>query len=347
MAHSSGTTDSPGSDTPGSDSRDADSPAADSPPPPAGSDGVVGGTRQLRTMRADGTPVYRHRQPVSMPAVAVNRLGPTASAAADAARDTPGPPEHRHAHDFLVLTYVEADAGAIEVDGASRPLRAGEVHALLPGQVVKPVVTTSPAGGRAWSVSFVPDAVPALASVSPLSWTRHPLLSLFAPQAGVALVPEPDRDRWSRHLADLAAELAAPERLGAREAVTSLLTRVLVDAARLAPRQPDTRDALVERVFDRIEETFREPISTADVAAALGYTPGHLTTLVRERTGRPLLEWITERRLTEVRRLLRETDLPLGVVAARTGLRDASYLVRRFRGHYGVTPQRWREAQTR
>ncbi|OLT45284.1 hypothetical protein BJF85_01515 [Saccharomonospora sp. CUA-673] len=120
-----------------------------------------------------------------------------------------------------------------------------------------------------------------------------------------------------------------------------------MDGARLAPPRPDARDALVERVFDRIEETFREPISAADVAAALGYTPGHLTTLLRRRTGRPLLEWITERRLTEVRRMLRETDLPLGVIAARTGLRDASYLVRRFRARYGSTPQRWREAQTR
>ena len=58
-----------------------------------------------------------------------------------------------------------------------------------------------------------------------------------------------------------------------------------------------------------------------------------------------LLAWITERRMTEVRRILRETDLPLGVVAYRTGLRDASYLVRRFRDRYGVTPERWRRAQ--
>jgi AraC-like DNA-binding protein len=43
--------------------------------------------------------------------------------------------------------------------------------------------------------------------------------------------------------------------------------------------------------------------------------------------------------------MLRETDLPLDAVAARTGLRDATYLVRRFRGRYGVTPQRWRQTQ--
>ncbi|WFE34632.1 helix-turn-helix transcriptional regulator [Micromonospora sp. WMMD975] len=73
--------------------------------------------------------------------------------------------------------------------------------------------------------------------------------------------------------------------------------------------------------------------------------PGHLTTVLRRRTGRPLLEWITERRMIEVRRMLRETDLPLDVVAARTGLRDAAYLVRRFRERYGITPQRWRRSQ--
>ncbi|AYY14855.1 AraC family transcriptional regulator [Actinobacteria bacterium YIM 96077] len=43
--------------------------------------------------------------------------------------------------------------------------------------------------------------------------------------------------------------------------------------------------------------------------------------------------------------MLRETDLPLDVIAARTGLRDATYLVRRFRDRYGITPQRWRHSQ--
>ena len=42
--------------------------------------------------------------------------------------------------------------------------------------------------------------------------------------------------------------------------------------------------------------------------------------------------------------MLRETDLPLGVVASRTGLRR-HYLVRRFRDRYGITPQRWRRSQ--
>jgi AraC-like DNA-binding protein len=146
-------------------------------------------------------------------------------------------------------------------------------------------------------------------------------------------------------MADLAGELADPGRLGAREAAVALLTRILIASARLAPRAQAAPDPLVERVFAEIEARFREPVSASDVARALGYTAGHLTTVLRRRTGRALLEWITERRMIEVRRMLRETDLPLDVVAARTGLRDATYLVRRFRDRYGITPQRWRRAE--
>ena len=289
-------------------------------------------------MRPDGTPVYRYEQRPGVPSVSVIRFDTEAAHAGF-------PPDHRHAHDFLVLVYVEDGAGSFVVDGAERVLRAGEVHAVSPGQVIGVSAVSEVARCRAWSVAFTPDAVPALAAVSPLGWGHHPLLAMFAPGAGHGQVAEPDRGRWSAWLAELAEELADPGRLGAREVVAGLLTRVLVAAARVAPARTGTPDPLVERVFDEIEATFREPVSAGDVAWALGYTPGHLTTVVRKRTGRPLLEWITERRMTEVRRMLRETDLPLGVVAARTGLRDATYLVRRFRDLYGITPQRWRHSQ--
>ena len=299
--------------------------------------GSQGSGPSLRTVRPDGTPVYRYQQRAGVPPVSVIRIDTAAHAGL--------PPDHRHAHDFLVLVYVEEGGGSFAVDGVDRPLRAGEVHALPAGQVVGVGAVSVFARCRAWTVAFTPDAVPALASVSPLAWTHHPLLALFAPGAGHGVVAEPDQADWSMWLEDLAEQLTDMSRLGAREAVAGLLTRVLVAAARLAPAAPSAPDSLVERVFDEIEATFREPVSAGDVARALGYTPGHLTTLVRQRTGRPLLEWITERRMTEVRRMLRETDLPLGVVASRTGLRDATYLVRRFRDRYGITPQRWRRSQ--
>ena len=299
--------------------------------------GAAGVAARLRTVRADGTPVYRYEHRAGAPPVSVIRF--------DAAAHAELPPDHRHAHDFLVLVYVEQGLGSFQVDGVERPLRTGALHALSPGQVVGVSAAAELAHGRAWSVAFTPDAVPALAAVSPLSWAHHPLLAMFAPGAGQGAVAAEDREGWSAWLADLADELDDPGRVGPRDAVAALLTRILVAAARLAPPARDVSDPLVERVFAEIEATFREPVSAGDVARALGYTPGHLTTVVRERTGRPLLEWLTERRMTEVRRMLRETDLPLGVVAGRAGFGDATYLVRRFRSLYGTTPQEWRRSQ--
>lgn len=297
----------------------------------------LGPGSRLRTVRLDGTPVYRYQQRPGAPAVSVTRFDAESAHSAL-------PPNHRHAHDFLVLVYIEQGSGSVSIDGAERPLRAGDVHALSPGQVIGVTTVAELARGDAWSVAFTPDAVPALASVSPLTWMHHPLLALFA-ATGRGRVAEADRATWSGWLADLAGELTDPGRLGAREAVAATLTRLLVAAARLAPSAPSAPDPLVEQVFAEIEATFREPVSAADVARTLGYTPGHLTTVLRKRTGRPLLEWITERRMIEVRRMLRETDLPLDAVAARTGLRDATYLVRRFRNRYGITPQRWRRTE--
>ncbi len=300
-------------------------------------DAATGVPSRLRTVRPDGTPVYRYDQRPGVPPVSVRRFDTEAAHTAL--------PDHQHAHDFLVLVYVEQGAGTFTVDGAKRSLRAGDVHAVPPGQVIGVSAVAELVRCRAWSVAFTPDAVPALAAVSPLAWAHHPLLALFAPDTGHGRVAEPDRARWSAWLTELAEELADPGRLGSSDVVAALLTRLLVATARLTPAAQRAPDPLVERVFEQIETTFREPISATDVARALGYTPGHLTTVIRERTGRPLLEWITERRMTEVRRMLRDTDAPLDVIAARAGLRDATYLVRRFRGRYGITPERWRRSQ--
>lgn len=293
-------------------------------------------------MRPDGIPVYGHPTRLGVPPVLVNRI--------DLEADHPHLPlSHQHAHDFLVLVYVERGEGTVSLNGRETPLRDGDVHAVPPGQVIDSATLADLHHCQAWSVAFMPDAVPSLVSVSPLAWGHHPILALFAladlPAGASANVPAGERARWSAWLTELSDELSAPDRLGARDAVSALLTRILIGAARLAPSAPAPPDPLVTRVFDEIEATFREPVSAADVARSLGYTAGYLTTVVRERTGRTLLEWITERRMTEVRRMLRDTDLPLGVVAARTGLRDATYLVRRFKERYGITPDRWRRSE--
>jgi mannose-6-phosphate isomerase-like protein (cupin superfamily) len=91
--------------------------------------GSPGSSSRLRTVRPDGTPIYRYEQRPGVPPVSVIRFDTEAAHAQLA-------PDHRHAHDFLVLVYVEEGAGSFAVDGSARPLRPGQVHAVPPGQVI-------------------------------------------------------------------------------------------------------------------------------------------------------------------------------------------------------------------
>ena len=76
----------------------------------------------------------------------------------------------------------------------------------------------------------------------------------------------------------------------------------------------------------------------------MSLSQGHLTTVVRHKTGRTVQEWIAERRMAQARRLLVETDLAVEEVGHRVGYGNPGYFVRYFRRAHGTTPLGWRRA---
>ena len=233
----------------------------------------------------------------------------------------PGPVAH--AHDFLVLLYAGRGSGALQVDGRTWEIGDGDLLLVAPGQVVAPGGARHPVLDDAWGVYFPPDVVRLAVPSAFSSWHAHPLLFPFA--RGVAeraqrlRVPVAERPAWVGRLEALDAELRG-QREGYQAAVLAHLTLLLVAVGRLATdlvgelRSAD--EPMLAAVFDIVEARHHEPISLAGVAAELGLSPGHLTTVVRRRTGRAVQQWITERRMQEARRLLTETDL---TVAASPG----------------------------
>jgi AraC family transcriptional regulator, transcriptional activator of pobA len=306
-----------------------------------GSSETVGGSSVARARasdrRVDGRPVLDFARLPGAPPVSVVRV------AAHGER----PPGAAHAHDFLVLLLFERGGGTLPVGGHDRPITAGDLVLVAPGEQVGRGLTARLGPSEGWSVFFAPDAVEA----QMVSWRAHPLLAGFA--GGTAAgsrrlrVPDADRGAWSERIAALDAELRGRED-GHREAALAHLTLLLVETSRLAAdvagalRLGD--EPLLAAVFEVIDEQFAEPISLRDVAAAVALTPGHLTTVVGRRTGRTVQAWIAERRLAEARRLLAQTDEPVEAVGRRAGFRDPSYFSRRFRRAHGVTPAAWRAA---
>ena len=255
-----------------------------------------------------------------------------------------------HLHRDLELMYYAAGRGTDSLGTHRFDVGAGDVLLVTPG-----IVHDASALGTAqgWAVEFSFEAIDSgprwrdRGSVLELWWT-NPLLTPFVAagqQARYAhfTVPEQDRPQWAAWLGAMEDE-QEQQRDGHREALVAYLTIALVQLARLAgPSAAGFRrqgETLLARVFEVIDERFAEGLSTADVAADVGLTPGYLTTLVRERTGRTVLEWVTERRMAAARSLLLTTDLSAEAIAARVGYDDPAYFSRRFRGHHGVAPGR-------
>jgi AraC family transcriptional activator of pobA len=269
----------------------------------------------------DGVPVYQFRADFNTPPVSLVR------ATDDDVL------EHRvHIHDFPVLWYAHTE---------------GLVYVVAPGAAVDPGQIPHRRVGV--GVFFDPAALDGDGRSPWPAWRAHPLLFPFVHGQSSGLLqltlPVDRQPLWDCAIQSIEAELA-DRREGYRQAALAHLTLLLIDVARLAGDVVgDLRrsgEPLLAEVFTVIDRHRSEPLSLRDVARELGMTPGHLTTVVRRRTGRTVQEWIVERRMADARSLLTDTQLPVAEVARRVGMPDPGYFSRLFRRAHGASPREWR-----
>ncbi|ORJ60832.1 helix-turn-helix transcriptional regulator [Mycobacterium simiae] len=270
-----------------------------------------------------GVPVYRYRTDPETEPVSVQRH----------TGDIVG--HGRHIHDFPALWYAPA---------------AGLVYVAAPGEVLDPGQLANLQDGIA--VFFDPTALGEDARSPWPAWRGHPLLFPFlhGHSGGVLRlqIPAERQPMWDNAIRSIEAELTARSE-GHRQAALAYLTLLLIDLARLArdvvAELRRSGEPLLADVFDVIDRRYAAALSLRDVAAEVGMTPGHLTTVVRRRTGRTVQEWIIERRMTEARTLLAETDLPIAEIARRVGVFDPGFFSRQFARVHGMSPRTWRGSQ--
>jgi AraC family transcriptional regulator, transcriptional activator of pobA len=121
------------------------------------------------------------------------------------------------------------------------------------------------------------------------------------------------------------------------------LERQIARSAADTPK-PDATRRLVARYTTLLEQEFRSGMGVADFAEALGVTPTHLTRCCRIACGRPASALLHDRLIFEARRLLCETDLPVGVIAQCLGFNSPAYFTRAFQHQTGQSPSAFRRA---
>ena len=91
-------------------------------------------------------------------------------------------------------------------------------------------------------------------------------------------------------------------------------------------------------------EHLDEPLTVAVLARHAGWAPRTFSRRFVAETGIAPLRWLTAARVREARRLLEISDLPVEIVAARTGLGSAANLRLHLARDAGATPTAYRAA---
>lgn len=108
--------------------------------------------------------------------------------------------------------------------------------------------------------------------------------------------------------------------------------------------EPDSGDPLMNEGLRRIKQQALGKFSLKTIADELLLSPSQFTQKFTKQFGQNPMDYVTELRLQQAQRLLRDTALPLSAIAARCGYENEYYFSRIFKQKLAITPSRYRTA---
>jgi len=102
---------------------------------------------------------------------------------------------------------------------------------------------------------------------------------------------------------------------------------------------------LVQNIKEIVAKRFHEQLSVADIANAIYLSPGYANIMFKKETGRTIFDYLIDVRIENAKRLLREPDAKVAVVAENVGYINTSYFCLMFKKCVGITPAEYRSAQ--
>ena len=122
---------------------------------------------------------------------------------------------------------------------------------------------------------------------------------------------------------------------------------LLMEALRLRDEKQQTQGKKVlQNALDYIEENYMQTtLNLNEVAQAIGMSPNYFSGLFSQEMKMTFVEYVTNKRMDQAKRLLRESDQSSAQIAAAVGYKDAHYFSFVFKKTVGVSPRDWRAKQ--
>lgn len=169
---------------------------------------------------------------------------------------------------------------------------------------------------------------PACIELKPNVGTVDPLMHSWA----LALVSELDNAGWLGQLyVDSLTQLLA----------VHLLRNYAVFPRAGAPNNYSLSQKALHRAQDYIQAHLTRELKLEELAKEVGFTSHHLTRLFKRFTGRPLHQYVIEKRVEAACRLMDAGQLSLKAIAAQVGFADQSHFTRHFKRLMGGTPAQY------
>jgi len=101
---------------------------------------------------------------------------------------------------------------------------------------------------------------------------------------------------------------------------------------------------IIQKTKDYIETNLAGDLSLDAIADVVYMSPKYLSRMFKNVTGLNLSEYITQRRVDEACRLLKDTRLSVEDVAERVGYHSSAYFIKRFKEIKDCTPKQYRRS---
>ena len=102
-----------------------------------------------------------------------------------------------------------------------------------------------------------------------------------------------------------------------------------------------------EKAESYIETNYSYPITVEEIASYVGISRSHLFRSFQNYMNRSPKEYLTEYRIKQACRLLRETDLSVSAIANSVGFENNLYFSKAFRKQKGESPSEYRKSRVR
>lgn len=98
----------------------------------------------------------------------------------------------------------------------------------------------------------------------------------------------------------------------------------------------------IKPAMELMKSRVSEHIGLKELASSCNVSQAHFCRIFKELCGRSPMQYFLELRLVRVAKLLKTTEKSVSEIAWESGFDDVSYLCRRFKERYGVTPGKLR-----